>query len=167
MGQESHDHSPAVGYARGVAGGLIAGLPLLYTMEVWWLGETATPLHVLVMLVFATVPVGILVLTAGFRKDSDVSIGDVVIDTSTALLLGIVTCAVVLLTLQRLTIDTSLLAAIESAENRASPVMARRSTNSMSAIVMPRICAFVRRSHAALGSPCTWKSAPLSETYRP
>lgn len=121
MRQESHDHSAAVGYARGVAGGLIAGLPLLYTMEVWWLGETATPLHVLVMLVFATVPVGILVLTAGFREDSNVSIGDVVIDTSTALLLGIVTCAVVLLTLQRLTIDTSLLAAIESVIVQAAP----------------------------------------------
>lgn len=25
-------------YARGIAGGLIFSLPLLYTMEVWWAG---------------------------------------------------------------------------------------------------------------------------------
>lgn len=118
---ERADRSPAVGYVRGVAGGLIAGLPLLYTMEVWWLGESASAVHVLVMLVFATVPVGVLVLTAGFRADSDVSLTDVVVDTSTALLLGIVTCAVVLLVLQRLGPDTSLLAGIESVVVQAAP----------------------------------------------
>ncbi|MDQ3135846.1 MAG: TIGR02587 family membrane protein, partial [Acidobacteriota bacterium] len=28
-------------YARGVAGGLLFSLPLLYTMEVWWMGVVA------------------------------------------------------------------------------------------------------------------------------
>lgn len=34
-------------YARGVAGGLLFSLPLLYTMEVWWAGFVARPLHLL------------------------------------------------------------------------------------------------------------------------
>src|SRR3546814_8284359 len=112
--------SVVVGYVRGVAGGLIAGLPLLYTMEVWWLGETASLLHVLVMLVFATLPVGVLVLTAGFQESRAVSVGDVVVDTSTALFLGIVTCELVLLVLPRLDLNSSLLTAVEPETGRAS-----------------------------------------------
>lgn len=34
-------------YARGVAGGLLFSLPLLYTMEVWWAGFIARPVHLL------------------------------------------------------------------------------------------------------------------------
>jgi uncharacterized membrane protein len=30
-------------YGRGVAGGLLFSLPLLYTMEVWWAGFTSHP----------------------------------------------------------------------------------------------------------------------------
>src|SRR3712207_287407 len=30
-------------YARGIAGGLLFSLPLLYTMEVWWAGFTTHP----------------------------------------------------------------------------------------------------------------------------
>ena len=59
------------------------------------------------------------------------------------------------------------LAAIESGEKRGSRVIVPRSTNSMSDILIARIWPLVRRSHAAFGSPSTWKSAPLSATYRP
>ena len=34
-------------YARGIAGGLMFSLPLLYTMEVWWTGFVAGPLRLL------------------------------------------------------------------------------------------------------------------------
>lgn len=34
-------------YARGVAGGLLFSLPLLYTMEVWWAGFIARSVHLL------------------------------------------------------------------------------------------------------------------------
>ncbi len=37
-------------YARGVAGGLLFSLPLLYTMEVWMAGHTASPLRLLALL---------------------------------------------------------------------------------------------------------------------
>lgn len=34
-------------YARGIAGGLLFSLPILYTMEVWWAGFIARPAHLL------------------------------------------------------------------------------------------------------------------------
>ncbi|HYO15977.1 MAG TPA: TIGR02587 family membrane protein [Thermoanaerobaculia bacterium] len=34
-------------YARGVVGGLLFSLPLIYTMEVWWAGFIARPSHLL------------------------------------------------------------------------------------------------------------------------
>lgn len=37
-------------YARGVVGGLLFSLPLLYTMEVWWAGFVADPSHLLLYL---------------------------------------------------------------------------------------------------------------------
>lgn len=37
-------------YARGVVGGLLVSLPLLYTMEVWWAGFVAHPSHLLLYL---------------------------------------------------------------------------------------------------------------------
>lgn len=37
-------------YARGVVGGLLFSLPLLYTMEVWWAGFVAHPSHLLLYL---------------------------------------------------------------------------------------------------------------------
>ena len=35
-------------YARGMAGGLMFSLPLLYTMEVWWTGFVADPMRLLI-----------------------------------------------------------------------------------------------------------------------
>ncbi len=37
-------------YARGMAGGLLFSLPLLYTMELWWTGFLASPPHLLVFM---------------------------------------------------------------------------------------------------------------------
>jgi putative integral membrane protein (TIGR02587 family) len=57
-------------YARGVTGGLLFSLPLLYTMEVWWAGFNARPLRLLVYLL-----AGFLLLFgynryAGLREDA-------------------------------------------------------------------------------------------------
>ena len=35
-------------YGRGITGGILFSLPLLYTMEMWWRGFTADPRHLLV-----------------------------------------------------------------------------------------------------------------------
>lgn len=57
-------------YGRGIAGGLLFSLPLLYTMEVWWAGFIARPLRLL-----AYLAVGFLLLFAynryaGLHKDA-------------------------------------------------------------------------------------------------
>ncbi|HEU4597018.1 MAG TPA: DUF2391 family protein, partial [Pyrinomonadaceae bacterium] len=66
-------------YARGVAGGLLFSLPLLYTMEVWWAGLTSHPWR-LAAYVLATF---VLLLGynyyAGLRQDS--CFEEVVIDS--------------------------------------------------------------------------------------
>ena len=38
-------------YGRGIAGGLLFSLPMLYTMELWWAGFMASPLRLLVYMV--------------------------------------------------------------------------------------------------------------------
>src|SRR3712207_6092555 len=40
---------------RGMTGGFLIGIPLLYTMETWWIGETISPLHALLFLAVAYV----------------------------------------------------------------------------------------------------------------
>lgn len=87
-------------YGRGLAGGLIFSLPLLYTMEVWWAGFIAHPLRLLMYL-----PVILLLLLgynryAGMRRDA--SWVEVAIDSVEELGLGIVTSAVTLFAIGRI-----------------------------------------------------------------
>lgn len=90
-------------YGRGLAGGLLFSLPLLYTMEVWWAGFTAQPMRLLVYL--AAIFLILLGYNnyAGIRHDSDWT--DVVVDSVEELGLGIVTAAAVLFLLGRITMD--------------------------------------------------------------
>jgi putative integral membrane protein (TIGR02587 family) len=89
-------------YARGVAGGLLFSLPLLYTMEVWWAGFTAHPWR-LAAYVLATF---LLLLGynnfVGLRHDS--GFGEVVIDSVEEMGIGLVVAAVVLWLLGRVTL---------------------------------------------------------------
>src|SRR5215213_5685894 len=41
----------ATAYARGIAGGLLVGLPTLMTMEVWWGGFTVPSMRILLLVV--------------------------------------------------------------------------------------------------------------------
>src|SRR5690554_5106673 len=38
-------------YGRGIAGGLLFSLPMLYTMELWWAGFLTPPLNLLIYLI--------------------------------------------------------------------------------------------------------------------
>ncbi len=88
-------------YARGVAGGLLFSLPLLYTMEVWWAGFVAHPWR-LALYVAATF---LLLLGynyyAGLRRDSGFS--EVAIDSVEELGIGLLVAALVLWLLGQLT----------------------------------------------------------------
>lgn len=97
MSQPSPAPSIAVSiqeYARGVAGGLLFSLPLLYTMEMWEMGLVAEPARLLVGL-----GIGFLLLLgynryAGLRCDA--SFTEVVIDSVEELGLGLVLAATIL-----------------------------------------------------------------------
>lgn len=87
-------------YGRGVAGGLMFSLPLLYTMEVWWAGFTASPLRLLTY-VCATF---VLLLGynhfAGLRRDA--SWWEVAIDSVEEMGIGLALAALVLWLLGRI-----------------------------------------------------------------
>jgi putative integral membrane protein (TIGR02587 family) len=93
-------------YARGMAGGLMFSLPLLYTMEVWWAGFVAEPMRLL-LYVAAT-----FVLLLGYNHYAglhhDASWREVVIDSVEEMGLGLILAASVLFLLGQLETDMHL-----------------------------------------------------------
>ena len=104
--------SELLAVVRAASGGLLFGVPLLYTMEVWWTGTHSTPRQMLVVLVLLSIPVFALNRTTGFRKQRDVHAADAAADTIEALAVGVAVTALVLVLLQEITLDTSVGAAL-------------------------------------------------------
>jgi putative integral membrane protein (TIGR02587 family) len=93
-------------YARGVAGGLIFSLPLLYTMEVWWAGFTSHPWR---LAAYVAATFALLLgynYYLGLRRDS--CFGEVVIDSVEELGLGLVLAFAILWLLARVTFEQPL-----------------------------------------------------------
>jgi putative integral membrane protein (TIGR02587 family) len=92
-------------YGRGLAGGLLFSLPLVYTMEVWWLGFIAHPERLLAYVAF------IFLLLLGYNRFAgirhDANWAEVVIDSVEELGLGVVTGGVLLFVLGRITANDS------------------------------------------------------------
>lgn len=90
-------------YARGVAGGLLFSLPLLFTMEVWWAGFTSHPARLMVYVL------GTFALLLGYNYYAglrhDANLAEVVIDSVEELGLGFVISTGILTLLGRLTLD--------------------------------------------------------------
>lgn len=53
---------------RGACGGFLFGRPLLYTMEVWWIGSRAKPQLMMIAIALMFIVVYLLNQTEGFRK---------------------------------------------------------------------------------------------------
>ena len=93
----SHQRSPNQSlreYGRGIAGGLMFSLPLLYTMEVWWAGFTLHPLRILIYVASTYVLLVLYNRFAGLRRDA--TWREVFIDSVEEMGLGLVIAAVVL-----------------------------------------------------------------------
>lgn len=90
-------------YLRGIAGGLLFSLPLLYTMEVWWAGFIAHPLRLLIY-ILAT-----FTLLLGYNRycglRCDASPTEVAIDSIEEMGLGLVIAAFVLWLLGQITFE--------------------------------------------------------------
>ncbi|QIR40204.1 TIGR02587 family membrane protein [Tolypothrix sp. PCC 7910] len=94
---------------RGTCGGFLFGIPLLYTMEVWWIGSLAKP--PMMMLAIALMFIGVFLVNQaeGFRKrrHSRRAYEDI-IDTIEAMAIGLACSSFMLFLLQELTPQTSL-----------------------------------------------------------
>ncbi|MBA3497491.1 MAG: TIGR02587 family membrane protein [Gemmatimonadales bacterium] len=93
-------------FGRGIAGGLLFSLPLLYTMEVWDAGITLPPHRQLVYLA------GTSVLLLGYNRYAGLhpesSWAEVVIDSVEELGIGLVLSAIILFVLGRIPLDQPL-----------------------------------------------------------
>jgi putative integral membrane protein (TIGR02587 family) len=93
----------AMNVVRAVSGGLLFGVPLLYTMEVWWAGSHTSPPQMLLVLAILAVPLVALNMTSGFRSDPDVRPSDALAHTAEALAVGLVVSFIVLVLLREIT----------------------------------------------------------------
>lgn len=92
--------------ARAAMGGLLFGVPLLYTMEVWWSGARTSPVRNLAVLAIAMAVVVVLQRTSGFRQARDVTWADAAVDAVKAVALSLVVVTAVLVLLRQITADT-------------------------------------------------------------
>ena len=93
---------------RAVSGGLLFGVPLLFTMEVWWTGSHTTGLQMLFVLAMLFVPLLVLNSTEGFRSSRDVRLRDAAADSVESMAIGIVVTALVLVLLREITVGSPL-----------------------------------------------------------
>ncbi|MBD2089923.1 TIGR02587 family membrane protein [Microcoleus sp. FACHB-1515] len=93
---------------RGSCGGFLFGIPLLYTMEVWWIGSFIEPPMMLAAIVTAFVAVFLLSRTAGFRHTQNIRMVDALKDTIEALAIGFVCTTIILVLLREVTPEVSL-----------------------------------------------------------
>lgn len=93
---------------RGSCGGFLFGVPLFYTMEMWWIGSMASPLLLLGTVGASYGVVFLLNHTEGFRRVSRNTLMDTAIDSVEAIALGFLCTALVLVVLREITIQTPL-----------------------------------------------------------
>lgn len=93
---------------RGAAGGFLFGIPLLYTLELWNLGASAKPPWLLGALAIAFGVVFLLTQTEGFRRNVNLHLAEVGMQTVEGLALGMVCAAIALFLLRRITWMTPL-----------------------------------------------------------
>ncbi len=93
---------------RGAAGGFLFGVPLLYTMEVWWYGSWVDPRWMLGALGLSLVVVTVLTRTSGFRDARETNWRDAAVDGVEVVAVGLACALAVLVCLREITLDTSL-----------------------------------------------------------
>lgn len=96
----------------GASGGFLFGIPLLYTMEVWFVGSQVSPPLLLAILSLTYVIVFLLDRIEGFRKHKSKRVINSAMESVEALAIGIVCATFTLIILQRITGETSLTEAL-------------------------------------------------------
>jgi putative integral membrane protein (TIGR02587 family) len=98
-------HDEIRGLVRAFSGAFLFGIPLLYTMEMWWLGETSGSGRLLVMLGVALLANFALVTAAGFKQET--SLAGRLEETLDSVAVGAVGATIVLLVLNEITLDAA------------------------------------------------------------
>ena len=80
--------------AAAVAGGAIVGMPLLYTMEMWWHGMTLSPAHLLLLIVAILLMNFAFSIVSGFRQES--TLVEAAMESVTSVGIGVVFSALIL-----------------------------------------------------------------------
>ncbi|MEH2084278.1 MAG: TIGR02587 family membrane protein [Nostoc sp.] len=94
---------------RGACGGFLFGIPLLYTMEVWWIGSLAKAQLIMMAIALMFIVVYLLNQIEGFRKRRYSWLAaQTAMDTVEAIAIGLACSTFVLLLLRELTLETSL-----------------------------------------------------------
>lgn len=106
---------------RAVSGGLLFGIPLLYTMEVWWVGTYTEPSRVLAVLLLTFLPVWFLNRTSGFRTGKEVTLADAAMDSIETVAIGIVSAALLLFMFKEISFSTPLAEAVGKISFEAMP----------------------------------------------
>ena len=93
---------------QGAVGGFLFGIPLLYTVEVWAIGEATGSRWLLVVLVATLVGVGLLTQVEGFRQTLSLNPLEALLESIEAVAIGVVCATLALVLLRRITLDTPL-----------------------------------------------------------
>ncbi|MBR8831672.1 MAG: hypothetical protein N5P05_001113 [Chroococcopsis gigantea SAG 12.99] len=93
---------------RGASGGFLFGIPLIYTMEVWWIGSYVQPPVMLLVLFVTFAIVFLLNRTDGFRNTNAANFKEASMDSIEELAIGIVCTTLILILLREITLETSL-----------------------------------------------------------
>ena len=93
---------------QGAVGGFLFGIPSLYTVEVWSIGEATNPRWLLLVLTVTLVGVGLLTQVEGFRQTLSLQPLEAFLETIEAVAIGAVCAALALALLCRITLDTPL-----------------------------------------------------------
>ncbi len=97
-----------VDLVRAASGGLLFGVPLLFTVEIMWTGQHTTPRQALAVLAVSILVLTVLNRTAGFRAVTDTTIRDSAIDAVEGVALAIVLVVAMLALLGEITSSTPL-----------------------------------------------------------
>jgi putative integral membrane protein (TIGR02587 family) len=93
---------------RAFSGAFLLGVPLLFTMEMWWLGIVVRTWQLLAFLAVALVANLALSYFAGFKHQQERSLGRHIDQAIDAVAVGAISSAAVLLALNRISLDDPL-----------------------------------------------------------
>lgn len=92
----------------GASGGFLFGIPLLYTMEVWFIGSYIKPPFLLLVFGITLIMVFLLNRIEGFRPQESGTLSGAIAETIETLAIGIVCTSLMLLILKRIDLQTPL-----------------------------------------------------------